>query len=110
MNNAATYTIFVSILEYIALIKYGIGMARICDITGKKSIVGNNVSHANNKTKRWFYPNLQKKRFYIPEEDIWIPLKVSTSIIRTINKKGIHSVLKEAKKKGTLSKKYHWLV
>lgn len=85
-------------------------MARVCDITGKKPIVGNNVSHANNKTKRWFYPNLQKKNFYIPEEDIWVPLKVCTSVIRTINKKGIGAVLKEAKQKGTLSKKYHWLV
>lgn len=85
-------------------------MARICDITGKKPIIGNNVSHANNKTKRWFYPNLQKKRFYIPEENIWIPLKVCTSVIRTINKKGIHAVLKEAKQKGTLAKQYHWLV
>ena len=64
-------------------------MARVCDITGKKVQVGNNVSHANNKTKRKFYPNLQKKRFYIPEEDKWITLKVSTSAIRTINKNGI---------------------
>ncbi|TDG95490.1 50S ribosomal protein L28 [Cardinium endosymbiont of Culicoides punctatus] len=85
-------------------------MARICDITGKRPIVGNNVSHANNKTKRWFYPNLQKKNFYIPEEDIWVPFKVCTSVIRTINKKGISAVLKEAKQQGTLSKKYHWLV
>jgi len=85
-------------------------MARICDITGKKPIVGNSVSHANNKTKRWFYPNLQKKYFYISEKDIWVPFKVCTSILRTINKKGIHSVLREAKKQGTLSNKHHWLV
>ena len=70
-------------------------MARICDITGKKGMIGNNVSHANNKTKRMFKPNLQKKRFYIPEEDCWISLKVSTSAIRTISKKGISAVLKE---------------
>lgn len=85
-------------------------MARVCDITGKRPIVGNNVSHANNKTKRWFYPNLQKKRFYIPEGAVWVPFKVCTSIIRTINKKGISAVLKEAKQKGTLLKKHHWLI
>ncbi len=71
-------------------------MARVCDITGKRPQVGNNVSHANNKTKRKFYPNLQKKRFYIPEDDAWITLKVSTSAIRTINKNGISAVLKKA--------------
>ena len=71
-------------------------MARVCDITGKRPQVGNNVSHANNQTKRKFYPNLQKKRFYIPEEDAWITLKVSTSAIRTINKNGISAVLKKA--------------
>lgn len=72
-------------------------MARVCQITGKKSISGNNVSHANNKTRRRFYPNLQKKRFYIPEEDRWITLKLSTQAIKTINKKGISAVLKELK-------------
>ncbi|KAA5549249.1 50S ribosomal protein L28 [Adhaeribacter rhizoryzae] len=71
-------------------------MARVCDLTGKRPQVGNNVSHANNKTKRKFYPNLQKKRFYVPEEDAWITLKVSTSAIRTINKNGISAVLKKA--------------
>jgi large subunit ribosomal protein L28 len=71
-------------------------MARVCDITGKRPQVGNNVSHANNKTKRKFYPNLQKKRFFIPEEDAWITLKVSTSALRTINKNGISAVLKKA--------------
>ena len=77
-------------------------MARVCDITGKKVQVGNNVSHANNKTKRKFYPNLQKKRFYIPEEDKWITLKVSTSAIRTINKNGISVVLKKARENGNI--------
>ncbi len=71
-------------------------MARVCDLTGKRVQVGNNVSHANNKTKRKFYPNLQKKRFFISEEDAWITLKVSTSAIRTINKNGISAVLKKA--------------
>ncbi|OEK03833.1 50S ribosomal protein L28 [Roseivirga sp. 4D4] len=77
-------------------------MARVCDITGKKVQVGNNVSHANNKTKRKFYPNLQKKRFYIPEEDTWITLKVSTSALRTINKNGISAVLKKARQSGNI--------
>ncbi|MFT2007078.1 50S ribosomal protein L28 [Pontibacter qinzhouensis] len=75
-------------------------MARVCDLTGKRVQVGNNVSHANNKTKRKFYPNLQKKRFYIPEEDAWITLKVSTSALRTINKNGITAVLKKAVEQG----------
>jgi large subunit ribosomal protein L28 len=77
-------------------------MARVCDITGKRPRVGNNVSHANNKTKRKFYPNLQKKSFFIPEENAWITLKVSTRALRTINKKGISAVLKEAQKKGNI--------
>jgi len=78
-------------------------MARVCQITGKRVQVGNNVSHANNKTKRTFKPNLHKKRFYLPEEDRWITLKVSTSALRTINKNGITAVLKKAKANGTLS-------
>lgn len=77
-------------------------MAKVCDITGKRPRVGNNVSHANNKTKRMFYPNLHKKSFFIPEEDAWITLKVSTKALRTINKKGITAVLKEAQRKGDI--------
>lgn len=75
-------------------------MSKVCDISGKRTRVGNNVSHANNRTKRKFYPNLQKKRFFIPEEDRWITLKVATSTLRTINKNGISAVLKEAAKQG----------
>jgi large subunit ribosomal protein L28 len=78
-------------------------MARVCQITGKRPHTGNNVSHANNKTKRRFYPNLQTKRFFIPEEDKWITLKVSTKAIKTINLKGISAVIKEAKEKGTFT-------
>lgn len=85
-------------------------MARICEITGKKTQVGNNVSHAKNKTKRRFYPNLQMKKFYLTEEDMWVTLKVSTSVLRTINKKGINAVLKEAKKRGTLASELGFLV
>lgn len=80
-------------------------MARICDITGKRPQGGNTVSHAHNKTKRWFYPNLQQKKFYLPEQDIWLTLKVSTAVLRTINKKGIGTVLKEANQRGVLSGK-----
>lgn len=75
-------------------------MANVCQITGKKLMVGNNVSHAKNRTKRRFYPNLQKKKFYIPEEDKFVSLKVSAAGIRTINKKGITAALVEAKEKG----------
>lgn len=73
-------------------------MAKACDITGKRAIGGHKVSHSNIKTKRKFYPNLQKKRFFIPEENRWIELKVSTSAIRTISKKGISAVLRELNK------------
>ncbi len=76
-------------------------MSRICELTGKKPITGNSVSHSNRKTKRWFYPNLQTKRFYLPEEDQWITLKVSTSALRTINKKGLYAFLKDLQKKGS---------
>ena len=68
-------------------------MSRICDLTGKAALKGNNVSHSNVKTKRRFYPNLHTKRFYIPEEDRWITLKVSASAIKTINKNGITAVI-----------------
>ena len=76
-------------------------MARVCQITGKRPQVGNNVSHANNKNKRRFLPNLQKKRFFIPEEDRWVTLKVSTDAIRTINKNGLATVVKELRAQGT---------
>jgi len=75
-------------------------MSRICQVTGKKAVVGNNVSHSKRRTKRKFYPNLFVKRYYLPEEDRWISLKVSTSGIRLINKKGLTAVLKKAKQKG----------
>ncbi|MFM2428457.1 MAG: hypothetical protein RL012_341 [Bacteroidota bacterium] len=85
-------------------------MARICEITGKKPRVGNHVSHAKNKSKRWFYPNLQVKRFFLAEEGIWVTLKVSTSVLRTINKKGLNIVLKDSRKRGTLAKDLGCLV
>jgi large subunit ribosomal protein L28 len=79
-------------------------MARMCEITGKKMMIGNNVSHSNIKTKRRFNVNLQNKRFFIPEENKWITLKVSTSGLRTIDKKGIFAAVKEAREKGYLLK------
>ena len=75
-------------------------MSRICQITGKKVISGNNVSHSHAKTKRKFQPNLHTKKFYIPETRSWITLMVSANGIRIINKKGIAIALKEAAAKG----------
>lgn len=75
-------------------------MSKVCQISGKKVQFGNNVSKAINKTKRRFNANIISKRFYVPGEDKWIKLKVSTTVLKTINKKGISAVLKEAKSKG----------
>ena len=75
-------------------------MSRVCQLTGKRPISGNNVSHSNRRTKRVFIPNLQKKRFYVPEVDKWITLRVSTRAIRTINKLGVYAYLKKLEKKG----------
>lgn len=77
-------------------------MSKVCELTGKKAMVGNNVSFSLNRTKRKFDANLMKKRFYLPEEDKWITLKVSTSALKTINKIGITAAIKEAKSKGFL--------
>ena len=63
-------------------------------------MVGNNVSHSNRKTKRKFFPNLLTKKFYIPEEDVYVTLRISAAALRTINKKGISACLKEAREKG----------
>ena len=77
-------------------------MPKVCQITGKKALVGNNVSHAMNKTKRRFEVNLIKKRFYLTDQEKWVTLKLSTSALKTINKKGLAAVLKEAKAQGVL--------
>jgi large subunit ribosomal protein L28 len=77
-------------------------MSKVCQITGKKALVGNNVSHAMNKTKRRFEVNLIKKRFFLTDQEKWITLKLSTSALKTINKKGLAAVLKEAKAQGVL--------
>ncbi|MFV0521363.1 MAG: 50S ribosomal protein L28 [Mangrovibacterium sp.] len=78
-------------------------MAKICQITGKKAMVGNNVSHSHRKTKRRFSPNLFKKKFYLPEEDRWVTLIVSAHGLRTINKKGLAVAIKDAKAKGYIN-------
>ncbi|MFM6945143.1 MAG: 50S ribosomal protein L28 [Bacteroidota bacterium] len=75
-------------------------MARVCQVTGKKPIIGNKVSFSNRKTKRRFLPNLQTKRFFLVEEDRWVTLKLSADAIRTINKNGLYNVVKELRAKG----------
>ncbi len=77
-------------------------MSKVCEITGKRAMFGNNVSFSVNKTRRRFNVNLSKKRFYIPEEDRWVTLKVSAKALKTINKKGISAVLKEARAQGKI--------
>ena len=75
-------------------------MSRQCQVTGKKPMSGNNVSHANNRTKRRFLPNLHSKRFFVPSENRWVTLTVSARGIKTISKKGIEIVLKEMRARG----------
>ncbi|HPE42515.1 MAG TPA: 50S ribosomal protein L28 [Bacteroidales bacterium] len=77
-------------------------MSKICQITGKKVITGNKVSHSNKKSKRTFEPNLHIKRFYVPELEEWVTLKVSAAGLRTINKKGIYNAMVDASDKGHL--------
>ena len=75
-------------------------MSKICELSGKRVMFGNNVSKALNRTKRRFDANIINKRFYMPEEDKWVTLTISTATIKTINKKGISAVLKQAREKG----------
>lgn len=77
-------------------------MSKVCELTGKKAMTGHNVSFSNKKNKRRFEVNLSKKRFYIPEEDRWITLRVSASALKDINRKGISAVLKDARAKGLI--------
>jgi large subunit ribosomal protein L28 len=78
-------------------------MSKVCQITGKHVITGNKVSHSNHKTRRTFAPNLQDRRYFIPDENKWVSLRVSAAGMRTINKVGITEALKRAKAKGFLS-------
>jgi len=75
-------------------------MSKVCQVTGKRAMVGNNVSHSKRRTKRKFMVNLFRKRYFLAEENRWITLKVSAAGMRKINKNGLSSVLKEAKEKG----------
>ena len=77
-------------------------MARVCQVTGKKPQTGNNVSHANNKTKRRFLPNLQYRRFWLEAEKRWVSLRITNAALRTIDKKGIEVVLEEMRASGAL--------
>jgi large subunit ribosomal protein L28 len=77
-------------------------MASVCQITGKRTIVGNNVSHANNRTKRKFYPNLFVKRFFLEEENRWVKIRVTANGIKTITKNGLKNALKKAQTKGRI--------
>jgi large subunit ribosomal protein L28 len=90
----------ITLFCYLCDPKFSIVMARVCQVTGKKPVRGNRVSHSNIKTKRRFLPNLQTKRFFLAEEDRWITLKVSSDAIRTINKKGLLVVVKELRQQG----------
>ncbi|PRY97474.1 LSU ribosomal protein L28P [Jezberella montanilacus] len=78
-------------------------MARVCQVTGKAPMVGNNVSHANNKTKRRFLPNLQSRRFWVESENRWVRLRVSTNALRTIDKLGIDAVLVDLRARGEIA-------
>jgi large subunit ribosomal protein L28 len=78
-------------------------MSKVCQVTGKKVMSGNNVSHSKRRTKRKFYPNLFVKRFFLEDENRWVTLKISAAGMRNINKNGLRSVLKEAKEKGHIT-------
>lgn len=75
-------------------------MSKICQLTGKRPIAGNHVSHSNHRTKRRFLPNVHKKRYFIPELDTWVTLRVSAKAMRIINKLGVYAYLKKLEKKG----------
>lgn len=75
-------------------------MSKVCQLTGKRPISGNTVSHSNRKTKRRFLPNLQTKRFYVPETGEWVTIKVSTKAMRSINKLGLLTYVKKLRSKG----------
>jgi len=75
-------------------------MARVCQVTGKKPMVGNNVSHAQNKTKRRFLPNLQNRKFWVESESRWVSMRITNAALRTIDKNGIDSVLAKMRAAG----------
>ena len=98
-KNTLHESLFIQLIPYLCRPKIR-NMARVCQLTGKKPITGNKVSHSNIKTKRRFLPNLQTKRYFLAEEDKWVTLKLSSEAIRTINKNGLYSVVKELRAAG----------
>jgi large subunit ribosomal protein L28 len=77
-------------------------MARVCQVTGKRPMVGNNVSHANNRTKRRFLPNLHYRRFWVESENRWVRLRVSNAALRLIDKKGIDQIVSDLRARGEI--------
>ena len=75
-------------------------MSNVCQVTGRRPTSGNNVSHSQRKTRRWFRPNIQRKRFWVPSESRWVSLRISAKGIKIINKRGIESVLAEMRQRG----------
>jgi large subunit ribosomal protein L28 len=103
-KNSSEQADFLALFPYICIPKFSVKiykvMARVCQVTGKVPIGGNKVSHSNIKTKRRFLPNLQTKKFFLPEENKWITLKLTADGIRTINKNGLYNVVKELRAQG----------
>jgi large subunit ribosomal protein L28 len=91
-----------NLILYVIFIERRSVMARVCQVTGKGPMVGNNVSHANNKTKRRFLPNLQYRRFWVESENRWVRLRISAAALRLIDKKGIDTVLSDLRARGEL--------
>lgn len=83
-------------------LEIGVTMARVCQVTGKRPMSGNKVSHANNKTKRRFLPNLQSRRFWVESENRWVRLRLTNAALRTIDKNGIDSVLADLRARGEI--------
>jgi large subunit ribosomal protein L28 len=100
-QNSPFFITLLSIISYLCPPKKRNYMSRVCQVTGKRPITGNKVSHSNIKTRRRFLPNLQTKRYFLAEEDKWITLKLSTEGIRTIAKNGLYSVIKEMRQNGS---------
>jgi len=92
----------VELTKFPLRIIWNVIMARVCEITGKRPMVGNNVSHANNKTKRRFLPNLQNRRVWVESENRWVSLRITAAGMRTLEKRGVDAVLADLRAAGTL--------
>ena len=91
-------------VHFSGILKKNTTMARICEITGKRMMTGNNVSHSHSKTRRRFYPNVHKKKFYLKEENKQLVQKISTEGMRLIDKHGLYKCVQDARQKGYLKK------